>query len=348
MGTQYNQLTIIERSKIEAYLNAGMSFQQIAKELERACSTISREVSAHKIVQIKRDYMQVEVYSAEAAQRMANQAAMRKGVDLKLGKDMQSARVLEELIKAGYSPYAAIEIARQKRLLSTYITPRTLYHYIYSGVLSIDESNLIYGPRRRNKQKDAFHNRRIANNPVTHPSIEERPHSVLSRKSFGHWEMDTVVGSTKRPGSVSLLTLVERKTRYLIVKKLEERTQACVKAALDDIEKSLGKDTFKEIFKSITMDNGFEFLDVMAIKESRYKGIRVENVYYCHPYCSSERGSNEVIHRFLRRRWPKGCDFSVVDPEELREYVQWINEYPRKLFDGDNSLDQFIDELSKI
>lgn len=347
MGKHYDQITYIERHKIEALLKAGLSFSQIANELERACSTISREVNSHKIIQFK-NYREVEFYDADAAQRQANQASSRKGANLKLGKDYQTATVLETLIKAGFSPYAALEIARRKGQLNTDITSRTLYNYIYGHVLDVDESDLIYGRRKKDDEKEEFNKRRSSNNPLTHPSIEDRPLSVLSRSEFGHWEMDTVVGSTKSGNSVSFLTLIERKTRYLISRLLSDRTQASVHKAMDDIEKHLGKETFKKLFKSITMDNGVEFLDIDSIKHSAYSGLRIDNVYYCHPYCSSERGSNEVVHRFLRRKWPKGTDLSIVDPEEFQHYIQWVNNYPRKIFNGDSSYDHFFSELSKI
>lgn len=347
MGKRYDQITYIERHKIEALLKAGLSFSQIANELERACSTISREVNSHKIIQFK-GYREIEYYDADAAQRQANQASSRKGANLKLGKDYQTASILETLIKAGYSPYAALEIAKRKGLLHTDITVRTLYNYIYAHVLDLDESDLIYGRRKIKDEKEDFKKRRSANDPITHPSIEDRPLSVLRRSEFGHWEMDTVVGSTKSGNSVSFLTLVERKTRYLVSRIIKDRTQSSVHEAMDEIEKYLGQDTYKKLFKSITMDNGVEFLDIVSLKHSVYSGQRIDNIYYCHPYCSSERGSNEVIHRFLRRKWPKGTDLSIVDPDEFQDYIQWVNNYPRKIFDGDSSYEHFIEELSKI
>lgn len=348
MGKSFSQLTIIERSKIEAYLKLHLSFKEIARCLERSASTISREVNAHKVLQIKNGYNQVEVYDAEAAQRMANFSASKKGANLKIDKDFKTAQVLENLLLAGYSPYAALQIAKKHHHLRTSLTVRTVYNYIYHSVFVIDESCMVYGRRKKKEEKEDFKKRKTAYNPLKYPSIEDRPKSVLSRREFGHWEMDTVCGSTKSDNSAAFLTLIERKTRFLIVKALDSRSQKCVLMALDDIEKNLGKDTFKSIFKSITMDNGIEFLDPDGIKASRYGSSepRITDLYYCHPYCSSERGSNEVVHRFLRRKWPKGTDLSTVNKDELIEHVRFINTYPRKLFDGQSASDRFYYELS--
>ena len=116
--------------------------------------------------------------------------------------------------------------------------------------------------------------------------------------------MDTVVG---RQGSKSaLLVLTERLSRFEIIMKLKDRTQKSVISALDKLEKEY-KDKFSLIFKSITVDNGVEFLDMAGLEKSVYDKLsKRTTIYYAHPYCSWERGSNEnnnnLLESLLKRK----------------------------------------------
>ena len=90
---------------------------------------------------------------------------------------------------------------------------------------------------------------------------------------------------------------------------------------------------FPVVFRSITVDNGSEFADVEGMERSCLRrGEKRTTVYYCHPYSSSERGSNEKQNGMTRRRHPKGTDFKKVSRKKLRETTEWINNYPRKMF----------------
>ena len=88
------------------------------------------------------------------------------------------------------------------------------------------------------------------------------------------------------------------------------------------------KGDFTQVFKSITADNGAEFLDGEGMK----RATKCEEVYYAHPFSSWERGSNENGNRMLRRFLPKGTDFSKLKPKELQRIEDWVNNYPRKIF----------------
>ncbi|MEG1910779.1 MAG: IS30 family transposase, partial [Bacteroidales bacterium] len=170
-------------------------------------------------------------------------------------------------------------------------------------------------------------------------SIESRAKSVLLREEFGHWEGDLVVSSQKGKGAI--LTLVERKTRFLISIKVPDRTQKSIALPIDSIERKFG-DLFTLVFKSITFDNGVEFNDPDLLRLSCYphkrnrlgKGGRFAKLYYAHPFCSGERGSNENANRMIRREFPKGTVFDIVSAVELQAHVEWINDYPRRILGG--------------
>ena len=106
------------------------------------------------------------------------------------------------------------------------------------------------------------------------------------------------------------------------------KTQKEVILALKSVRRRVGGD-FSDIFKTITADNGSEFLDSEAIK----KAAKCNEVYYAHPYSSWERGSNENGNRILRRFVPKGTNIGKLTVAELQRIEDWVNNYPRKIFD---------------
>ena len=160
-------------------------------------------------------------------------------------------------------------------------------------------------------------------------SIEHRPEEVNARTTVGHWEMDSVLG--KKKTKPALLVLSERLSRKELIIKVQDHTAASVVRALDRLERKMGSPAFRATFKSITVDNGSEFADVEGMERScRRKGARTK-VYYCHPYSSWERGTNENTNGLIRRWFPKGTDFSKVSVQEIQKVEDWLNAYPREI-----------------
>ena len=126
-----------------------------------------------------------------------------------------------------------------------------------------------------------------------------------------------------------ILTLVERKTRKSLYVLMKNRTQNEVVAAIKRLRRRVGGD-FTEAWKTITADNGSEFLNSEAIK----KAAKCSEVYYAHPYSSWERGSNENANGIIRRFFPKGTDFSKIRLEEIQAVEDWMNDYPRRILGG--------------
>ena len=128
--------------------------------------------------------------------------------------------------------------------------------------------------------------------------------------------------------------------------KMPNRKAATVVEYLDKLERKHGKH-FRELFKSITVDNGSEFADFEGLEKSVYGGKRT-TVYYCHPYTSCERGSNERINRDIRRLFPKGTDFSKVTDKRVQAAAQWVNAYPRELFSFGTSAEAFATAVASL
>lgn len=157
-------------------------------------------------------------------------------------------------------------------------------------------------------------------------SIEERV-DISSRDNYGDFEMDTVQG--KQGTKTCLLVLTERKTREELIYKLDNKKCSSVWSVLESVW-----DDFKYKIKTITCDNGVEFSTNYEFKNKELEKFVRTNLYYCHPYASCERGSNENANKLIRRFIPKSQDISAYTDEYIKHIQDLINNMPRKLFGG--------------
>ena len=154
-------------------------------------------------------------------------------------------------------------------------------------------------------------------------SIDERPVDVESRETFGHWEIDTVIGSAD--SSEVLLTLDERMTRKRHIVKLPAKTAKAVEEGLKQVRKEYGK-AWSKVFRTITCDNGSEFSSLPEL-------FTDTKIYYAHPYSAWERGTNEKQNSLIRRFFPKGKSFTSVSEKAISLVEDWINNLPRKFLE---------------
>ena len=152
--------------------------------------------------------------------------------------------------------------------------------------------------------------------------------------------MDTVYGSSL----TCLLVFTERMTRQELIIKMKDRTNESVCKALNKLERRYGVVNFRNIFKTITCDNGVEFSNPDLLETSYCSHQKRTNIYYCHPYSSCERGSNENANKLIRRFIPKGSDISAYSNDFIKYIQNWINEYPRKIFQN-RSTNMLLKEL---
>lgn len=326
MRKAYKHLTQRDRIKLEALSQLHLSKKEMAEQIGCHISTIYRELKRGEYERYGRDLQKITTYSSDIAQQKHDYNATAKGAPLKIGHDfLFSVRVEDLILHHDRSPAAALgEIRESGESFNTCICARTLYNYIHKGFLmNVTMKDL---PRKgQSKQAHEKVRRYGAKKPLA-SSIEDRPEDINSRTTFGHWEMDTVVG--KRQKGQVLLVLTERLTRREIIMKISGRTQEAVRKALDKLERKYGK-YFKRIFQTITVDNGGEFLDAELLEKScRTKGKRTK-LYFCHPYSSWERGSNENANGMIRRKIPKGEKIERFSDSDISHVEDWINHYPR-------------------
>ncbi len=346
MRVKYKYLTYTQRLQIEAYLKIRMAVKDIALNVGVHVSTVYREIKRgfynrmyKHIDYVGYKYYYKNCYSPDIAQQATDLNQSRKGAQLKIGKDFKLAEYIEtSIIRNKLSPLACIGEIRNKELsFNTSICVQTLYSYIRKGVfLKLKMSSLPIGERKRRRKE-----LKICRAPRG-LSIEQRPLEVRKRDIFGHWEMDTLHG----PTNSSLLVFAERMTRYVMIFKLNDRKAESVVACLNNLEKKYGN-AFNSVFKSITVDNGTEFSDCAGMQSGIY-GNKRTTIYYCHPYTSCERGTNERLNREVRRLIKKGSNISLLSHQTVSEVQNWVNNYPRQIFGFATSQEKFTEQLNLL
>ena len=303
----YKHLTIEERYQIQAYKEAGLAKNEIAKKLNVHPSTISRELKRNSSKINKR-------YSAKNADKVSN--AKRKYASQKSNLKM-TKRVKNHIVKyieEDYSPEQVSATLRIKDKIN--ISLVRIYQYIEEDKLSGGElhthlrffhtghKRAKYGAKYKGKIKDRV-------------SISQRPDVVDEKKRIGDLETDTIVGANQK-GAIT--TIVDRASMF-------------VKISIPTSKKAIDIETetlkllvpFKDRIHTITSDNGFEF--------SNHKNISKAldfDYYFCHPYSSWERGLNEYINGLIRQYIPKGTSFENITAEYIQMIEDKLNNRPRK------------------
>ncbi|MDP3763628.1 MAG: IS30 family transposase [bacterium] len=327
---KYTHLKETERYKIEALLAGGQNTEEIAEILGRDRSTIYREIERGTVLRLQSDLREKATYRAQVAQADYEQRGRNKERSLKIGMDRElEAYIRVKLVEERFSPDAIIGEIKVKGLkFEGMICTKTLYNYIDAGIFSGISNKNLWEKRKKKRRRYRPLGRTSRTNRLCR-SIEKRPQAVAKRLEYGHWEGDTLKGPMRSKGS--LLTLTERKSREEIVIQLENASQEAIKAAIDGLEREYGA-AFKVKFKSITFDNGVEFLDWRSLEISVLgKKRRRTTIYFAHSYSSWERGTNENHNRMIRRFVPKGTDIAQYTGVDIDKIEEWMNNYPRKI-----------------
>lgn len=301
----YRQLTQDERYVMARLLHQGYSYRSVAVILDRAASTISRE---HRRNVARHDGR----YRAEKAQQyaMARRSRSRKTSQYSLEEWAEVAR----LLKRKWSPE---QIAgRRRRMHQATMSKESIYRYVRrerrAGGRLWRELRILSKYGRKRRGSPATRGRLVGKR-----HISERPAAVELRRQIGHWEGDTVMGADQRH---CVLTLVERVTGYLVMKKLVARTKEqaanALKCALEEIERKV---------RTITLDNGTEFHDYEKVE-----AVHAVKFYFATPYHSWERGTNENTNGLIRQYLPKGMCMRQISQADCNRIAAEINDRPRQ------------------
>lgn len=313
--TSYTRLTIDDRELIYKWLILGVDSNEIARRLDRASSTISRE--------IRRGGRTREQYSPIAAEAHSKRCqSARKLNKRKIDKSL--AMVIEYwLTQNRWSPEQISGHLRTTSALdpSFHISHEAIYQYIYNHKDPVKRQILIKSLRRRKKQrcrrKGDYEKRGKIPNMV---SIHDRSEAANNREEIGHWEGDLVIGKSHKTG---VLTLVERVSRYVVIVPLgyNMTSEAVLKAC------KLGlRDFPSHMKKSLTYDRGKE----MSFHEQLTADTGIQ-VYFADPHSPWQRGTNENTNGLIRDFFPKGTDFTQHSVGDILEVTEMLNIRPRKI-----------------
>ena len=296
----YKQLTQFQRYQIKALLKSGHNQTKVAEIVGVHKSTISRELKRNQGL---RGYRPKQAHGKALGRRKRN----RKRIQSKIWA------WIEEKIRQDWSP-------EQITLwMETYekvcVSHEWIYQYIYTDKRAGGDLHKHLRCQKKRRKRYGSNDRR--GKITNRVSIEQRPAIVEERKRLGDWEVDTMIGK-KSP--YALVTLVERKSRFTLLKKINRRTAAAAKEAMIQMLKPYPLKTL-----TITCDNGREFADHQEIAEELDA-----DVYFAHAYSSWERGSNENTNGLARQYFPKGSDFSKITDEETQFAEKRLNTRPRK------------------
>ncbi|NLV90139.1 MAG: IS30 family transposase [Tenericutes bacterium] len=346
---QYIHLTLNQRNKIEALINQKdatgkriFNNSYIADYLGVHRSTISRELRKRikSKIYIRTGKMTNKPYNAVDAQNDYKfKRALSKG-KYKLRNYPKMAQFIEDKIKIDkWAPDVIVGYMKTHNMFLydgfCSITSPTVYNAIRNNIINVkikDTRRMKYDSKYEYKEKKQVS---ISKLPY---SIENRPEEVNDRQIFGHFEIDTVIG-TRNGKHECLLTITERKTRFEIIFKLNVKT-------VDEVVKKINylklfmKKHYNKIFKSFTTDNGTEFSDFLGI----IAGTNTK-IYFCHPYCSGEKGTNEKSNSIIRYFIPKKTLIENYSYKDINKIAHWMNNYPRKILNYKTPLEAILEEF---
>jgi len=301
---KYQQLSQEERYLIIALLKTHLSLNAIARELGRATSTISRELS--------RNLRPSGYYVASVAQEysIARRHKSRRGTQF----SEEQWQLILFLLRLDFSPEQISNTLKRFAIFS--ISYETIYQYLLYDKKKggTHYKHLRNVTKQRRKRYNSYDSRgRLGGKR----HISERPEYINKRSTIGHWEGDTVVGRDRRH---CIVTLVERKTGFVIIKKITARTIEQVNAVCIKAIKEHGR-----MFKTITFDNGTEFHGYKEIE----KATSVK-CYFATPYHSWERGTNENTNGLIRQYIPKRSCMKAISQNDCDRIAYRLNTRPRK------------------
>lgn len=296
----YKQLIEGQRYQIEAYLREGFSYRQIAKRLKVSHSTISREVRRN---QIRQNHYLPEVAQAKTHKRR-RQAAKYSVPELTI-------TFVEFGLEQKWSPE---QIAGVGNIIGLRVSHEWIYGYVQRDKLCGGKLYKQLRQGHRRYRKGSREKRIIIPNRV---GIEHRPAIVDRKKRFGDWEVDTVLG---KQGTGAIVSLVERKSKLYLIRKVPAKCAADVSRAMVSM---LWR--YRRHVHTITADNGCEFCEHEQVAEKLKTDI-----YFSNPYSSWERGLNENFNGLLRQYIRKGTDLRTVTDKQIAEIERALNARPRK------------------
>ncbi len=311
----YKQLTRYQRYHIRIYLKVGYSQSKIAELIEVHKSTVSREIRRNKD-------------GPKYNPKKAHLKALRRRRVAKKYIKMQPELIyrVEQLLRLDFSPEQISGYLAHNENIR--ISHETIYRYIWSDK---KKGGQLYRHLRcgRRKYRKRYGSKQRRGRIVGAVSIDKRPKIVDAKSRIGDWEIDTMTGKQRKG---ALLTIVERRSKFTLIKKLPDRNAKRLSSAVAHLMRP-----YKDKVLTITVDNGKEFA-----QHTRISRLLEADVYFAHPYHAWERGLNENTNGLLRQYFPKGTDFTKIKKDLVKLAMDRLNLRPRKTLNFKSPNDVFL------
>ena len=311
----YHHLSQEERYQISALLKAGLTQAQISLNLGRHKSTISREVSRNS---------GLRGYRPRQACLMAENRALNS----------RNARQITDADWLCVESYLREQWSPEQIASEVSMSHETIYRHVYADkAIGGDLYKSLRCQRKRRKRYAGGRDRRgqiLGRRPIC-----ERPRHIEERLQIGHWEGDTLIGKSHKHAIVSL---VERKSGYAVLAKVEKKTADLVSTAI--IKRLM---PISERVQTLTFDNGKEFANHASIDKALGS-----TTYFADPYSSWQRGSNENLNGLIRQYIPKSRPLSTVTDNELEKIERLLNTRPRKRLGYKTPIEIFTSQLNCV
>lgn len=328
--SHYHHLSIEERESLLLYIGEGKSIREIARDLQRSPSTISREM--------RRNSKKAEAYSPSKATKQYHKRRKKCCKKRKLQNPAAKALVRRLLLDQQWSPE---QIANRLKMEENeiQISFPTIYRSIYLGDLELEKSphgqrgvarKLRHHGKSRHKKGSEERRGKFV---ISHP-IEERPEGAQCRTELGHWEADTVVG---KAGSSCMVTLADRKSRFLLGMRVSRKTAVAVTEGLIALLITLPP----ELRRSVTPDRGKEFANHSQVSDT----LDDLQFYFPKPHAPWERGTNENTNGLIREYCPKSVDMDSFDTSYFDDFIVKMNRRPRKCLGWKSPEEVFYDTV---
>lgn len=317
----YRQLTMSQRYQIEALKKEGLSSRSIADNIGVHYSTISRE--------LRRNSTDDGEYFAVSATVSARLRYQYKRKNRRLTKEHIS--YIRKHIQEGWSPEQISGRMVLEGLKS--ISYETIYQYVYENQRSGGKLYLYlrHKHKKYTKRTAGHRSRGQIKNRV---SIDERPLIVEEKSRVGDWEIDTIIGRYHHQG---IVTIVDRCSKFTLMKKVPSKHAEPVKQAILDLMKPIKDHTL-----TITSDNGKEFSYHQEISR-----VLQTDFYFAHPYQSWQRGLNEHTNGLIREYFPKEKEFQEISDKQIVDVQNRLNNRPRKILGYKTPAEVFFDTITK-
>jgi len=310
---QYHRLSLIEREELSRRLAAGASLRAIGQALSRAPSTLSRELTRHQASPV--------TYRAVPAHQRAQRWVHQPRKPRKLAGWPRLRTAVFHLLAQRWSPEQIARGLPQRYLHdpAMRISHEAIYTYLYALPPGTFKRELARYLRRRHRFRRP-RKVRLSSRPIQNlGSIDERPPEVADRMVPGHWEGNLLVGHAN---ASALGTLVERTTRFTLLVPLKAKDAATVRQAFARELRTLPA----QLRRSLTYDQGPEMREHRLFTQQTKMPV-----YFAHPHCPWERGTNENTNGLLRQFFPKGTRFTELSRTEIKRVQGVLNERPRKI-----------------